>query len=379
MTRRERLMATLRGEPVDRPPVCFYEIGGQAVDPTDPDPFNIYNDPSWKPLLDLAEEQTDLIRMRSPLLTPIPGNPRDDFFHIEEFIRNNSRYIRTEVRVGGRTLTELIRRDPEVDTLWVIEHLLKDADDLKAYLQLPDEVFTSMVSIANLIEEDERTGDRGIVMVDTADPLCMGAALFSMQDYLLIAFNEQDLFHRLLEKFARILYPITEQVSCEFPGHLWRVFGPEYATPPYLPPKLFEEYVIRYTGPMVRMIQRDGGFARIHCHGRIREVLPMIARMGALALDPIEPPPQGNVFLSEVRREYGDQMVLFGNIEVSDIENLAPSEFEKVVAKTLKDITDCPGRGFVLMPTAGPYGRTITDKTLANYRTMIRMVNDELT
>jgi len=26
MTRRERLMATLRGEPVDRPPVSFYEI-----------------------------------------------------------------------------------------------------------------------------------------------------------------------------------------------------------------------------------------------------------------------------------------------------------------------------------------------------------------
>jgi len=101
--------------------------------------------------------------------------------------------------------------------------------------------------------------------------------------------------------------------------------------------------------------------------------------MGALALDPIEPPPQGNVFLSEVRREYGDQMVLFGNIEVSDIENLAPAEFEKVVAKTLQDIADCPGRGFVLMPTAGPYGRTITDRTLANYRTMIRMVNDELT
>ena len=28
MTRRERLMATLRGETVDRPPVSFYEING---------------------------------------------------------------------------------------------------------------------------------------------------------------------------------------------------------------------------------------------------------------------------------------------------------------------------------------------------------------
>jgi hypothetical protein len=375
MNRRERLMATLRGESVDRPPVCFYEIGGLVMDPANPDPFNIYNDPSWKPLLDLAEEKTDLIRMRSPILTPIPGNPREEFFHIKEFMRDGSRYKHTEVHVGGRTLTEVVRRDPEVDTLWVVEHLLKDAEDLKAYLELPDEVFTSRVSVANLIEEEERIGDRGIVLVDSADPICLAAALFSMQDYLLVAFNEKELFHRLLEKLAVSLYSVTDQVACEFPGHLWRIFGPEYATPPYLPPAKFKEYVVRYTGPMVEMIQRQGGFARIHCHGRIREVLPMIARMGAAALDPIEPPPQGNVQLADVRREYGGNMVLFGNIEASDIENLDPPEFEKAVAKTLQDAAVCPGRGFVLMPSSCPYGRTITLKTLTNYETMIRMVN----
>ena len=65
MNRRERLMATLSGKPVDRPAVNFYEIGGFKVDPSNPDKFNIYNDPSWKPLLDLAEENTDLTRMCS--------------------------------------------------------------------------------------------------------------------------------------------------------------------------------------------------------------------------------------------------------------------------------------------------------------------------
>ena len=58
-------MATLRGEAVDRPAVSFYEIGGLRMDPLDPDPFNIYTDPSWQPLLELAEQETDLIRLRS--------------------------------------------------------------------------------------------------------------------------------------------------------------------------------------------------------------------------------------------------------------------------------------------------------------------------
>jgi len=67
MTRRERLMATLRGEPVDRPAVNFYEIGGFDIDPDDADEFNVYHDPSWRPLLQLAEERSDLIRMCSPV------------------------------------------------------------------------------------------------------------------------------------------------------------------------------------------------------------------------------------------------------------------------------------------------------------------------
>jgi hypothetical protein len=142
MTRRERLMATLTGHPVDRPAVNFYEVGGFAVDPADPDVANVYNDPSWQPLLKLAEEQTDLIRMRKIRLKPTPENCRGEYFKTETFYQDSRRFTRTTLRVGGRIMTSLDRRDPEVDTTWHVEHLLKSLDDLKAYLELPEEVFT---------------------------------------------------------------------------------------------------------------------------------------------------------------------------------------------------------------------------------------------
>lgn len=370
MTRRERLMATLQGRPVDRPAVSFYEIGGFAIDPADPDPFNIYNDPSWRPLLELAETQTDLIRLRSPRLT----GPAESIFVTATTEDATSRWTRTTARAGGRTLTSLTRRDRAVNTVWVVEHLLKDVDDLKAYLEIPDEALAETVDVADLWREDHELGDRGVIMVDTPDPLCLAAALFSMEDYVVIAFTEPVLFHRLLEKFARVLHRRTEIVAREFPGRLWRIYGPEYASEPFLPTRLFEEYVVRYTGPMVDMIQRHGGYARIHCHGRIRHLLPHFVKMGAVATDPIEPPPQGDITLAEVRRDYGRDLVLFGNLEIADIENLAPPRFEQVVAQTLRDGTAGEGRGFVLLPSAAPYGRTITPTTLANYETMVRLV-----
>ncbi|MHC4983514.1 MAG: uroporphyrinogen decarboxylase family protein [Planctomycetota bacterium] len=373
MTRRERLTATLHGEGVDRPAVNFYEIGGVNIDPSNGDPFNVYNDPSWQPLLQLAEEQTDLIRIRSPRLPPADNEAQNKLFRTEKYVADGSRFTRTTLTVAGRTMTSLARRDPEVFTQWTLEHLLKNTEDLRAYLRLPDEVLDREPDISNLTAAEEEVADRGIVMVDTGDPLCAAASLFSMADFTVVALTEQKLFHKLLEKVARGIHARTEKVARAFPGRLWRICGPEYATEPYLPPELFNQYVVRYTGPMVESIQRYGGFARIHCHGRIKNVLPHIVTMGAAAIDPIEPPPQGDVMLADVRRKYGKQLVLFGNIEAADLENMDPPKFRKLVLKSLRDGTSGQGRGFVLMPSAAPYGRTITARTMANYETMVEL------
>jgi hypothetical protein len=330
MNRRERLMATLRGDAVDRPAVSFYEIGGLMMNPADVDPFNVYSDPSWQPLLKLAEQSTDLIRLRSAVRTQSHEawdhsddskgfSCRNRMTRVSTFEESGCRMTRVEVRIGGRTLTTVTRREPDVDTLWTVEHPIKNDADLAAYLSLPDDFFHERIDVQPLIDEEQRLGDRGIVMVDTEDPLCAAATLFNMQDYTVAAFTEPRRFHQLLEKVSRAIYRRTEQVAREFPGRLWRIYGPEYACEPYLPPTLFKEFVVRYVKPMVQMIQRYGGFARIHCHGRIRNNLSQIVAMGVDAIDPIEPNPQGDVQLEQVRREYGDQLVLFGNLEVVDL------------------------------------------------------------
>lgn len=373
-------MATLRGEPVDRPPVSFYDVGGFKVDPADPDPFNIYNAPDWQPLLRLCEEQTDVIRMLSPVrarsIDPsgsASGAQWQEFFREETILAPEVRTVRTTLTVAGRTLTQATKRERAVDTVWTTEHLLKDVDDLKAYLQVPDEVFAETVNVAPLLEEERLLGERGIVMVDTEDPLCAAAQLFSMEDYTVIALTEPELFHQLLEKMARRIQKRTETVSRLFPGRLWRIYGPEFACEPYLPPSLFREYVVRYVEPMIRAIRQHGGFARIHAHGRVRNVLDDIAGMGADGLDPVEPPAQGDVELREVRERYGSQFVLFGNLEINDIELLPTPQFGDKVKQALEEGTHGAGRGFVLMPSAGPYGRTISPRMMRNYETMVRL------
>ena len=374
MNCRERLMRTLNGETVDRPPVCFYEINGYDEHPLDNDPFNIYSHPSWKPLIELARLQSDRIVMRSVPFRDASHDPIEALSQIEILDYDDRREMIKTVSIGTYTLTEHTRRDRDVNTIWTIEHLLKGVDDLLAFLSVPSLTFNGQADIANVLNVEADLGDSGIVMIDTPDPLCQAASLFSMADYTILALTEPNLFHRLLERIASVLIPQTEAVAQALPGRLWRIYGPEYASPPYLPPRLFHEYVVKYDTPMVTAIQKNGGYARIHCHGKIKSILDDIAITGCLGLDPVEPPPQGDVTLGYVREHYGQQMILFGNLEASDLETLPTALFAKKIENALEQAAKYPGRGFVLMPSACPYGRQLSSLAVKNYMKMIELV-----
>jgi len=371
VTRRERLMATIRGEQVDRPPVSFYEINGLDENPNNPDPFNIFSHPSWRPLMDLAREKTDRIVMRGAGYSSAHPDPVESVSETETYLHAGRRLTLQRIRAGDRVLTSRTRRDPDVNTVWTEEHLLKNTDDLRAFLELPVPGPGGVVDTEEVLRAEAALGDTGIVMIDTPDPLCHAASLFDMADYTVIALTEPALFYRLLERFAATLLPKTKAVADALPGRLWRIFGPEYASPPYLPPSLFREYVCRYVKPMIDAIHSTGGYARIHSHGNLKAIVDDIVATGTDGLDPIEPPPQGDVELAYVRERYGKDLVLFGNLEASDIENLPTEQFAEKVKRAIDEGTSGCGRGFVLMPSACPYGRVLSPLALRNYEKML--------
>jgi uroporphyrinogen-III decarboxylase len=126
---------------------------------------------------------------------------------------------------------------------------------------------------------------------------------------------------------------------------------------------------------MVKMIKDSGGYARIHSHGRLRKIIPYIQAMDPDGLDPVEPPIQGDMELWEIREAIGKDTVLFGNLEANELENMPTDQFEEKIKIALDEGRSGDSRGFVLMPSACPYGRTITPLTMANYEAMIRLAH----
>lgn len=378
MNRKERLLRSVAGSAVDRPAVSFYEIDGFSQRIDDPDPFNIFNDPSWRPLIELAAAKTDRL-VRTPAavcrngrrLGILPDGLEE--VRIEEGDRRRVRHTAIKV-AGGGVLTGTYLTEADVDTTWCTEHPVKNADDLRRWIELPDEELSGSPVVKEVLRIEAALGDTGVAMLDIADPLCRVAQLMPMEEYTVIALTEPELFTRALEKAARFVLWNTEKVAAALPGRIWRIVGPEYASPPYLPPAFFRDYVTRFDREMCRSILKYGGYPRLHCHGRIGEILDDIVATGCVALDPVEPPPQGDVALATVRAKYGDRLTLFGNLEASDIENLSEAAFRAKVRQAIAAGTAGRGRGFVLMPSACPYGRKLPAAALRNYEVMIEEI-----
>ena len=338
-------------------------------------PFNIYSDPSWKPLIELAKNESDrIVMINGGIRDLIKGEVDGDVTTETRIDEKGSAITTTTIKTAaGGELRQVSRRDRDVNTVWCVEHLLKNSDDLREWLKLPRGEDSGKVETEKVLAMEKALGDSGIVMLDTPDPLCKIAPLFDMAEYTIVGLTEEKLMREALDKAAESLYPQIERICEALPGRLWRIYGPEYASPPYLPPNLFHEYVTRYVTPMVEIIHKTGGWARLHSHGNLRDILDHIAATGCDALDPIEPPEQGDVELEYVRRNYGGQMVLFGNLEITDIEIMPTADFAKKARRTLSEGTAGEGRGFVLLPSACPYGRKLSPLAVANYEKMVEL------
>ena len=82
------------------------------------------------------------------------------------------------------------------------------------------------------------------------------------------------------------------------------------------------------------------------------------------ATDPLEPPPDGDVTLTEARKILGQKITLFGNIEERLFEIGDKNDVEKAVQKAIEE--GAANGPFVLCPTAMPLNTPLDKKIQAN-------------
>lgn len=370
-TSRQRLLTALRRGQPDRVPVTLYEL----------DPFSTSQwqatDPTYERVRLAAREMQDTISFANIALGPFLGDPNADRgrggIEARTWVEDGSTLAETRVETpAGRTLFSVSRTEPGVHSPWRVKAFVEDEDDLAAFLSLPDS--WPAPGLAGVEAAERELGERGLVLFSLGDPLGVALGVIPFHLYAEWSATESGRkhVHRLLEVMGERTHRLVQYLAERARGRVFRFWGPEYAGPSLMRPGLFREYVVRYLADIVRLVQKSGNVAVVHCHARLRGILEMIAEMGPDGLEPIEcePAASGDVSLAEVKRLLGDQICLMGNIQGPLLETGTPDEVESAVRRAIDE--GAPGGGFILMPTAMPV-TALDERSEHNILTMMEI------
>ncbi len=256
-------------------------------------------------------------------------------------------HIASDERVNGRrTVTYVVSTprgdlrtvetfDEGVNTWWYPEPLCKSKEDAEKLLSVPFEV--GEVDLSQYLQARERAGERVAPQVSISTPLVSAGRLLHFDQWLEWCASDFGFVDRLVAAHAERIGARLKAVLEAGVGPVFWFGGSEQATPPMMSRELFEKLVVKYDGPLMRMVKDCGCYVHVHCHGKVDAVLEHFMDMGADCLDPCEPHPDGDLDFAEAKRRARGRMVLIGNIEFRHMEHLTPDQIEEKVKRAILD------------------------------------------
>lgn len=98
---------------------------------------------------------------------------------------------------------------------------------------------------------------------------------------------------------------------------------------PFISPAMFAEYVTPYLAEIVHKMHEFGTKVILHSDGDLRSILDQLISTGLDGYQSIDP--QGNMDIAEVKKLYGDKLILMGNVQTSLLQEIDESLIRKSV------------------------------------------------
>jgi len=367
LTRKERMLAALRRKPVDLVPFTTYNLHPYTGSYQE-------GEPSYDELMKLVVAKAGMLCKVNP--------KRIASKRMESFVENKvetpeDRVIHTTILHTPQGDLRSIDETPHNQPHYKTEHFIKTDEDIERYMSLPYEPHE--YDIANMVAFEKELGDRGLIYTSYADPMFVAQSLFGSEEFWMRCLTNLPSVIRLIEHLFEPMLEDTRRHALACKGHdfVFQTDGPEVATPPMLPPRLFKELVTPYQKRLVEAIHNAGFLCMIHCHGKVRLVLEDIIATGADGLEPIEPPPQGDIAIEELMPICEGRLSLMGHIQDQEFYTAPPgtmTEHVEQIARAVRGRT-----GYVMSPTCTPFQFPASETYLRNYIEWIEAADRILT
>lgn len=373
MNGKERLLAAMRGEAVDRVPIWLregFEVH-KSIPPEDDFREGWRNQRSYRELRDHVAPYIDLVEgwgvgshLNRFLMVPASA-----IVHEREGTSGDTLYNEGYIDTPSGPLSFRREWKRHNNNGWLVEHPVNSFEDLEKVAEVPFALDADAIRAAARSYDRalDAVGDRGVVRFGISSPIVVVSGLMDLQLFLELSFVHRSYFHDLLDEITDRTLKVVEVAFGDRPLETTaNLGGSEQCTPPMMRPEAFDEYVVPYDGKIIAWLGMRDVPVNLHCHGKVAHALPRMIDMGVDATDPVEPPPAGDVTYEQARAIAGDELTLVGNLEWDELTSAQP----EAIRRHVTDILAHGNRRLILSTSAGP-NTYITERTVENYRVMV--------
>jgi len=365
-TSSRRIMATYRGERTDRVPVCTPISWHPARDIDTQQPGGWRSDPDFIRVARLVQEYCDPMVPWNPVSRPQVRSKYSyqRFLEVPDELviakpveqlgegRRRSTFI---LPTSKGDLTWVVEETEGIETNWDVRHPIEKPEDVDALLSVPFTLKRPDAAEYDPFRQHRREmGDDAICGGGVNSMVAMLVGVMGYERMLEWLITEPERIRLLADAWLERTWARVEFELSQGVGPFWHFNGVERAAPPMMSPGHWEELVVPYDGEIMRRIKARDPQARIHvhCHGRVGRMLDSWISLGVDSIDPVEPPPQGDIEFCAAKRQAAGRLTLFGNIEFCLLDLGTSDEVETAVRQALED----GGREHVILfPSATPH------------------------
>jgi len=206
-----------------------------------------------------------------------------------------------------------------------------------------------------------KLGDRGLLGVSLINTF----VLKSEQDIIQFYNDEAELQRRAEERIETVERRWAQIAAMDPPPDF--VTFPGSGTLIWQTPEIFRKYCLPALQRGAELAKAAGVPSHMHSCGPERLLVEIMAtEIDLTIIDPLEIPPMGDCILADLKREFGDKIVLKGNLHTTDVMlRGSPQDVRDAAKRAIDDAAD--GGGFVLS-TGDQCGR---DTPLENFQAMV--------
>lgn len=337
MTERERILSILRGEKPDRLPWCAdfaYYADGLRQDKLYPAQYvNTYYDNG------LQKMHRDYgagfyLQGHFPYTSKIIG---DDISVSTEVVGEQS--IKT-IKTPIGNLREIQQYSPASYSTGIVEHLIKDINDLRNFCYVCEHTqYSPNYEFAQ--KQYETIGDNGVVLcyMPKSPMMELVAIQSGIENFTYMALDDEDELQELLDRLE-----VKCDEACELvlnsPAEC--IMIPENISSECVTP-FYHKYMERYHKKWTKKIHDREKFSFVHLDGTVRGLVGELSRSGFDVVEAITPKPVGDVDIEEVCEIVLDKTIIWGGIPGGFFTpSISDEEFDSHIIKCIKAMTKSP-------------------------------------